>query len=349
MRQLLVREQCLQREQKLAHSNKQQLPSSLTVPKSGHHNSKHEMATTTIAITRAAASNSAPRQWQPPTPPPHPPPPATTPVVTSSSSLPPLSNSRHPKSAKGNSPATVAETNQVLRLKNPTTYHVLQSQKRRQELLTSNAVASSGSCYDQNACRGDVVATASTTRNPEAVVAGVEAHVGHKHLLYPPKTTTTSAFMTRSAPEILPGEGMSPTSSGLLPLPPAAETISSVASATSAASAASAAALAASASCALPTHFSSSAPEPNQVQSQRKNKSDCTASASSAAAPKGINYSCGSHAASPTSIEVRPCHRSFRVSGLEAVPEEAEGGGHKLRNVLVLYSMSQSKISTSGC
>ena len=327
MRQLLVREQCLQREQKLAHSNKQQLPSSLTVPKSGHHNSKHEMATTTIAITRAAASNSAPRQWQPPTPPPHPPPPATTPVVTSSSSLPPLSNSRHPKSAKGNSPATVAETNQVLRLKNPTTYHVLQSQKRRQELLTSNAVASSGSCYDQNACRGDVVATASTTRNPEAVVAGVEAHVGHKHLLYPPKTTTTSAFMTRSAPEILPGEGMSPTSSGLLPLPPAAETISSVASATSAASAASAAALAASASCALPTHFSSSAPEPNQVQSQRKNKSDCTASASSAAAPKGINYSCGSHAASPTSIEVRPCHRSFRVSGLEAVPEEAEGGG----------------------
>ena len=325
MRQLLVREQCLQREQKLAHSNKQQLPSSLTVPKSGHHNSKHEMATTTIAITRAAASNSAPRQWQPPTPPPHPPPPATTPVVTSSSSsLPPLSNSRHPKSAKGNSPATVAETNQVLRLKNPTTYHVLQSQKRRQELLTSNAVASSGSCYDQNACRGDVVATASTTRNPEAVVAGVEAHVGHKHLLYPPKTTTTSAFMTRSAPEILPGEGMSPTSSGLLP--PAAETISSVASATSAASAASAAALAASASCALPTHFSSSAPEPNQVQSQRKNKSD-TASASSAAAPKGINYSCGSHAASPTSIEVRPCHRSFRVSGLEAVPEEAEGGG----------------------
>lgn len=326
MRQLLVREQCLQREQKLAHSNKQQLPSSLTVPKSGHHNSKHEMATTTIAITRAAASNSAPRQWQPPTPPPHPPPPATTPVVTSSSSLPPLSNSRHPKSAKGNSPATVAETNQVLRLKNPTTYHVLQSQKRRQELLTSNAVASSGSCYDQNACRGDVVATASTTRNPEAVVAGVEAHVGHKHLLYPPKTTTTSAFMTRSAPEILPGEGMSPTSSGLLPLPPAAETISSVASATSAASAASAAALAASASCALPTHFSSSAPEPNQVQSQRKNKSD-TASASSAAAPKGINYSCGSHAASPTSIEVRPCHRSFRVSGLEAVPEEAEGGG----------------------
>ena len=326
MRQLLVREQCLQREQKLAHSNKQQLPSSLTVPKSGHHNSKHEMATTTIAITRAAASNSAPRQWQPPTPPPHPPPPSTTPVVTSSSSLPPLSNSRHPKSAKGNSPATVAETNQVLRLKNPTTYHVLQSQKRRQELLTSNAVASSGSCYDQNACRGDVVATASTTRNPEAVVAGVEAHVGHKHLLYPPKTTTTSAFMTRSAPEILPGEGMSPTSSGLLPLPPAAETISSVASATSAASAASAAALAASASCALPTHFSSSAPEPNQVQSQRKNKSD-TASASSAAAPKGINYSCGSHAASPTSIEVRPCHRSFRVSGLEAVPEEAEGGG----------------------
>ena len=325
MRQLLVREQCLQREQKLAHSNKQQLPSSLTVPKSGHHNSKHEMATTTIAITRAAASNSAPRQWQPPTPPPHPPPPATTPVVTSSSSLPPLSNSRHPKSAKGNSPATVAETNQVLRLKNPTTYHVLQSQKRRQELLTSNAVASSGSCYDQNACRGDVVATASTTRNPEAVVAGVEAHVGHKHLLYPPKTTTTSAFMTRSAPEILPGEGMSPTSSGLRP--PAAETISSVASATSAASAASAAALAASAACALPTtHFSSSAPEPNQVQSQRKNKSD-TASASSAAAPKGINYSCGSHAASPTSIEVRPCHRSFRVSGLEAVPEEAEGGG----------------------
>ena len=336
MRQLLVREQCLQREQKLAHSNKQQLPSSLTVPKSGHHNnSKHEMATTTIAITRAAAaSNSAPRQWQPPTPPPHPsaPPSATTPVVTtSSSSLPPLSNSRHPKSAKaskGNSPATVAETNQVLRLKNPTTYHVLQSQKRRQELLTSNAVASSSglSCYDQNACRGsaDVVATASTTRNPEAVVAGVEAHVGHKHLLYPPKTTTTSAFMTRSAPEILPGEGMSPTSSGLLP--PAAETISSVASATSAASAASAAALAASASCVLPTHFSSSAPEPNQVQSQRKNKSD-TASASSAVAPKGINYSCGSHAASPTSIEVRPCHRSFRVSGLEAVPEEAEGGG----------------------
>ena len=336
MRQLLVREQCLQREQKLAHSNKQQLPSSLTVPKSGHHNnSKHEMATTTIAITRAAASNSAPRQWQPPTPPPHPtaPPAATTPVVTtSSSSLPPLSNSRHPKSAKaskGNSPATVAETNQVLRLKNPTTYHVLQSQKRRQELLTSNAVASSSglSCYDQNACRGsaDVVATASTTRNPEAVVAGVEAHVGHKHLLYPPKTTTTSAFMTRSAPEILPGEGMSPTSSGLLP--PAAETISSVASATSAASAASAAALAATASCALPTtHFSSSAPEPNQVQSQRKNKSD-TASASSAVAPKGINYSCGSHAASPTSIEVRPCHRSFRVSGLEAVPEEAEGGG----------------------
>lgn len=323
MRQLLVREQCLQREQKLAHSNKQQLPSSLTVPKSGHHNSKHEMATTTIAITRAAASNSAPRQWQPPTPPPHPPPPATTPVVTSSSSLPPLSNSKHPKSAKGNSPATVAETNQVLRLKNPTTYHVLQSQKRRQELLTSNAMASSGSCYDQNACRGaDVVATASTTRNPEAVVARVEAHVGHKHLLYPPKTTTTSAFMTRSAPEILPGEGMSPTSSGLPP--PAAETISSVASATSAASAA---ALAASASCALPTtHFSSSAPEPNQVQSQRKNKSD-TASASSAAAPKGINYSCGSHAASPTSIEVRPCHRSFRVSGLEAVPEEAEGGG----------------------
>ena len=294
------------------------------------------MATTTIAITRAAAaSNSAPRQWQPPTPPPHPsaPSPATTPVVTtSSSSLPPLSNSRHPKSAKaskGNSPATVAETNQVLRLKNPTTYHVLQSQKRRQELLTSNAVASSSglSCYDQNACRGDVVAsTASTTRNPEAVVvAGVEAHVGHKHLLYPPKTTTTSAFMTRSAPEILPGEGMSPTSSGLLP--PAAETISSVASATSAASAASAAALAASAACALPTtHFSSSAPEPNQVQSQRKNKSD-TASASSAVAPKGINYSCGSHAASPTSIEVRPCHRSFRVSGLEAVPEEAEGGG----------------------
>ena len=294
------------------------------------------MATTTIAITRAAAaSNSAPRQWQPPTPPPHPsaPPSATTPVVTtSSSSLPPLSNSRHPKSAKaskGNSPATVAETNQVLRLKNPTTYHVLQSQKRRQELLTSNAVASSSglSCYDQNACRGDVVAsTASTTRNPEAVVvAGVEAHVGHKHLLYPPKTTTTSAFMTRSAPEILPGEGMSPTSSGLLP--PAAETISSVASATSAASAASAAALAASAACALPTtHFSSSAPEPNQVQSQRKNKSD-TASASSAVAPKGINYSCGSHAASPTSIEVRPCHRSFRVSGLEAVPEEAEGGG----------------------
>ena len=337
MRQLLVREQCLQREQKLAHSNKQQLPSSLTVPKSGHHNnSKHEMATTTIAITRAAAaSNSAPRQWQPPTPPPHPPTPAaTTPVVTtSSSSLPPLSNSRHPKSAKsakGNSPATVAETNQVLRLKNPTTYHVLQSQKRRQELLTSNAVASSSglSCYDQNACRGsaDVVATASTTRNPEAaLVAGVEAHVGHKHLLYPPKTTTTSAFMTRSAPEILPGEGMSPTSSGLLP--PAAETISSVASATSAASAASAAALAASAACALPTtHFSSSAPEPNQVQSQRKNKSD-TASASSAVAPKGINYSCGSHAASPTSIEVRPCHRSFRVSGLEAVPEEAEGGG----------------------
>ena len=337
MRQLLVREQCLQREQKLAHSNKQQLPSSLTVPKSGHHNnSKHEMATTTIAITRAAAaSNSAPRQWQPPTPPPHPsaPPSATTPVVTtSSSSLPPLSNSRHPKSAKaskGNSPATVAETNQVLRLKNPTTYHVLQSQKRRQELLTSNAVASSSglSCYDQNACRGDVVAsTASTTRNPEAaLVAGVEAHVGHKHLLYPPKTTTTSAFMTKSAPEILPGEGMSPTSSGLLP--PAAETISSVASATSAASAASAAALAASAACALPTtHFSSSAPEPNQVQSQRKNKSD-TASASSAVAPKGINYSCGSHAASPTSIEVRPCHRSFRVSGLEAVPEEAEGGG----------------------
>lgn len=322
MRQLLVREQCLQREQKLAHSNKQQLPSSLTVPtNSGHHNSsKHEMATTTIAITRpaAASSNSAPRQWQPPTPPP-PPPSATSPVVTSPSSLPPplLSNSRHPKSARGSSPATVAETNQVLRLKNPTTYHVLQSQKRRQELLTSNlavASASSSSCYDQNAChRGDVlVATASTTRNPEAAVEarGVEAHVGHKHLLYPPKTTTTSAFMTRSAPEILPGEGMSPTSSGLRPLPPpAAETISS------AASAASVAALAASASCAvLPTHFSSSAPEPNQVQSQRKNKPD-TASASSAAAaaaPKGINYSCGSHAAaSPTSIEVRPCHRSF--------------------------------------
>ena len=93
---------------------------------------------------------------------------------------------------------TTTETDQVLRLKNPTTYHVLQSQKRRQGLLTSKtatAAASSDGSYDQNA-RGDV---------------------GHKHLHYPRKTTTNSSvFMPRSAPEILPGDGMSPSSSGLV-------------------------------------------------------------------------------------------------------------------------------------
>ena len=60
MRQLLVREQCLQREQKLAHhSNKQQQLSS---------RSFHPMATATIAISNSGSSLSHPEQaastWQ---------------------------------------------------------------------------------------------------------------------------------------------------------------------------------------------------------------------------------------------------------------------------------------------
>ena len=88
MRQLLVREQCLQREQKLAHSNKQQLP--LTAAKSSH-NSKHEMATATIAITRGATAA------------------ATTSGGNSTRLWP---NSRHPKSSllSANSASASAST-----------------------------------------------------------------------------------------------------------------------------------------------------------------------------------------------------------------------------------------------
>ena len=67
-------------------------------------------------------------------------------------------------------------------------------------------------------------------------------------------------------------------------------------------------------------------------------------------APKGINYNAGGNNTAAASQEVRQCHRSFwkqRRGRVEAVPEgHAEGGGHKLQDVLVLYSMSQSKIST---
>ena len=58
MRQLLVREQCLQREQKLGlHSNKQQLPRSSqhsSLSAIGVGGRQHEMATATIAITRGS-------------------------------------------------------------------------------------------------------------------------------------------------------------------------------------------------------------------------------------------------------------------------------------------------------
>ena len=105
----------------------------------------------------------------------------------------------------------------------------------------------------------------------------------------------------------------------------------------------------ASASSANPTHFSSSAPEPNQVQSQWRPEADIF----EAATPKGINYSCTSNEASAAasatpSIEVRSCHRSFSSKRGEVgwprgcLPEVVEGGrlwGHKLRKRprIVLY------------
>ena len=55
MRQLLLREQCLQREQKLGHSNRQQTSA---VSKASTSRSQHEMATATIAITREGISPS---------------------------------------------------------------------------------------------------------------------------------------------------------------------------------------------------------------------------------------------------------------------------------------------------
>ena len=58
MRQLLLREQCLQREQKLGHSNKQQLPTARSG--SRQTSSQHEMAMATIAITREAAAPALP-------------------------------------------------------------------------------------------------------------------------------------------------------------------------------------------------------------------------------------------------------------------------------------------------
>ena len=84
--------------------------------------------------------------------------------------------------------ASSTDTDQVLRLKNPTTYHVLQSQKRQQKLLTSNtaspppvqpgmprtaaalpsAVAASGS--DQNAC-GEV--SCATNSNASGKFSGL--------------------------------------------------------------------------------------------------------------------------------------------------------------------------------
>ena len=57
MRQLLLREQCLQREQKLGHSNKQQLPTAR--PGTRQTSSQHEMAMATIAITREEAARPA--------------------------------------------------------------------------------------------------------------------------------------------------------------------------------------------------------------------------------------------------------------------------------------------------
>ena len=52
MRQLLLREQCLQREQKLGHSNKQQPSTASSSSRSKTSNSsQHEMTTGTIAIT----------------------------------------------------------------------------------------------------------------------------------------------------------------------------------------------------------------------------------------------------------------------------------------------------------
>ena len=90
--------------------------------------------------------------------------------------------------------------------------------------------------------------------------------------------------MPRSAPEIFPGDGMSPASSGFQP-----------------AATATATATTSSSGNVLPTHFSSSAPEQNQVESQRRDK------AVASVPPKGINYAERSNAdtSAATSIEVR--------------------------------------------
>lgn len=69
-----------------------------------------------------------------------------------------------------------------MQLKNPTRYHVLQSQKRR---LTSSADAS---FWQQQQKDKDCEVLPAAEYNPD---------VGHKHLLCPPKTV----FMPRSAPE----------------------------------------------------------------------------------------------------------------------------------------------------
>ena len=64
MRQLLLREQCLQREQKLGHSNKQQPQTTSRQQQPQTNASQHEMAMATIAITRevppAASASSRP-------------------------------------------------------------------------------------------------------------------------------------------------------------------------------------------------------------------------------------------------------------------------------------------------
>lgn len=167
MRQLLVREQCLQREQKLAHSSKQQLPAaSASIRHETSSSSSSEMGTATIAITPGVCRLPHSGQW---------------PSSIAAASRMPLPQSTHPKASRPFKCklALLYIDGFVLQLqlKNPTRYHVLQSQKRR---LTSEQ------SWQQQQKDKDCEEAAES--NPD---------VGHKHLLCPPKTV----FMPRSAPE----------------------------------------------------------------------------------------------------------------------------------------------------
>ncbi len=82
----------------------------------------------------------------------------------------------------------------ILQLKNPTRYHVIQSQKEKvRELLTSS------SSFWQSRDQLSPTTTSISSSSKETTTVVSNPDVCHKHLLCPPKPA--GGFMPRSAPE----------------------------------------------------------------------------------------------------------------------------------------------------